>query len=232
MALNSLLAPAIAPLAARDTQSLASVWARLQPNSCPETYNFHLHTVCSDGQLQPHALMEQAVAIGLRGLAITDHHTVRGYQAAQAWLDERDRAPDLPHLWTGVEITATLLETEVHILGYGFDPGATVMAPYLQGSAPSGEAARAEQAIAAIHASGGLAVLAHPERYRLPARQLIPAAAALGIDGVETYYAYRHVDPWEPTPVQTAQVRDLGVQYGLFHTCGTDTHGNNLRLRL
>ncbi len=220
------------PFAARDTRALASVWARLQPDSCPETYNFHMHTVCSDGKLHPHELMAQALEIGLRGLAITDHHTVRGYHAAQNWLEAQAPERDRPHLWTGVEITSLLLDAEVHILGYGFDPDSAALTPYLQGGAPQGEAAQARLVIQALKAAGGLVVLAHPERYRLPASQLVPAAVTLGLDGVETYYAYRHVDPWEPTPAQTAQVRDLSLQYGLFRTCGTDTHGTNLRLRL
>ncbi len=232
MALNSALASATVPATARDTRALARVWATLQPDSCPETYNFHMHTVCSDGQLHPHSLIEQAVNIGLQGLAITDHHTVRGYQAAQEWLDARRPHRPHPQLWTGVEVTASLLDTEVHILGYGFDPSSAALAPYLQGSAPRGDAATAQQTIAALHAAGALVVLAHPERYRRPARQLIPAAAALGIDGVETYYAYRHVDPWQPTPAQTMQVQELAAQYGLLNTCGTDTHGTNLLIRL
>lgn len=77
-----------------------------------------------------------------------------------------------------------------------------------------------------------MVVLAHPERYRLPARDLIPAAAKLGIDGVETYYAYRNVNPWQPTPEQTERVQELADAYGLFNTCGTDTHGMDLRVRV
>ena len=64
------------------------------------------------------------------------------------------------------------------------------VAGYLQGSRPKGERALAGQVIASIQQAGGLAVLAHPERYRRSATELIPAAAKLNIDGVETYYAY------------------------------------------
>lgn len=145
MALNSTLAPAIAPASARDTRALAQVWAQLKPDSCPEIYNFHMHTVNSDGQLPPHTLMEQTIDIGLRGLAITDHHTVQGYCTAQAWLDERKHWSNLPQLWTGVEISAQLLETEVHILGYGFEPSdarspptSTVTPPKVKPHKPNG----------------------------------------------------------------------------------------------
>jgi predicted metal-dependent phosphoesterase TrpH len=125
-----------------------------------------------------------------------------------------------------------LLDTEVHILGYGFDPNSSSLEPYLQGKSPQGESAQAFRAIDGIHQAGGLAVLAHPARYHRSATDLIPAAVNLGIDGVETYYAYNNPSPWQPSPKQTTQVQQLAQTYGLLHTCGTDTHGTNLLQRL
>ena len=55
---------------------LKEVFQNLDAQSCPNSYNFHMHTVYSDGKLQPSELMQQAINIGLKGLAITDHHTV------------------------------------------------------------------------------------------------------------------------------------------------------------
>ncbi|MDY7014231.1 MAG: PHP domain-containing protein [Cyanobacteriota bacterium] len=235
MAFNTALALASASPAARDTDALQRVWETIQPDSCPHSYNFHLHTHCSDGQLKPEALIEQAVKIGLKGLAITDHHTVSGYRAAQFWLDEaRARHSDrqLPQLWVGVEITALLLGVEVHILGYGFDPENAAIAPYLQGNSPHGYEARTDRVIEAIHQAGGLAILAHPERYPKPAKKLVPAVVEAGIDGLETYYAYRKTNPWRPTFPQTRTVEELSDRYNLFRTCGTDSHGLDILLRL
>lgn len=79
---------------------------------------------------------------------------------------------------------------------------------------------------------GGLAVLAHPARYRRSPEDLIPAAAALGIDGVETYYGYDNSDPWKPSPKQTEEIRHLADLHGLMHTCGTDSHGFKISKRL
>ena len=45
--------------AAQDTQRLRSVWETLDSASCPSLYNFHLHTVASDGKLSPVQLIEQ-----------------------------------------------------------------------------------------------------------------------------------------------------------------------------
>lgn len=218
---------------AQDTQALKQVWETIQPNSCPSSYNFHLHTHCSDGKLAPEELISQAITIGLKGLAITDHHSVKGYEIAQTYLHkahQKQPHQPLPHLWTGVEVTSNLFGTEVHILGYGFDSRHLAMNPYLLGHRPLDNDAR--EVITAIHSAGGLVVLAHPERYRKPAKVLIPLAVELGIDGVETYYAYGNPNPWTPSPRQTTTVQELGQQYNLYHTCGTDTHGSSLLCRL
>ncbi len=220
---------------AQDTVYLKSVWDTINFISCPYSYNFHMHTTSSDGKLTPLGLMQQAIAIGLKGLAITDHHSVDGYQQAQQYLSQLVTNQDienLPHLWTGVEITSTLLEVEVHILGYGFNPENPSLEQYLQGDKPQGKNAEAKQVIDCIHQAGGLAVLAHPERYRRSAAQLIPAAANIGIDGVETYYAYNHPIIWTPSPAQTQKVKELATKYNLYSTCGTDSHGLNLLQRI
>jgi predicted metal-dependent phosphoesterase TrpH len=216
---------------ARDRTALKQVFQTLHAHSCPKHYNFHMHTVYSDGRLSPERVIEQAVEIGLEGLAITDHHSVGGYYAAQRWLDELD-GDSLPTLWTGIEINAKLLTSEVHILGYAFDPDSPLMHPYLQGRTTRAENYQAANVIAAIQAAGGLAVLAHPERYRRSASDLIPEAARLGIDGAEAYYAYGNPHPWQPSPKQTKRVLHLNQEYGLLSTCGTDTHGSNIRRRL
>lgn len=59
----------------------------------------------------------------------------------------------------------------------------------------------------------------------------IPAAAKLGLDGVETYYCYGSCNPWQPSQKQTAMVKHCGDSHGLMQTCGTDTHGLDMRRR-
>lgn len=218
-----------------DVQVLKEVWVDLKKDSCPYHYNFHMHTVYSDGQLTPVALIEQALQIGLKGMAITDHHSVKGYQIAQAWLDEkRQSQPEirLPHLWTGVEVTSDLFGTEVHLLGYGFFPEHPTMIPYLQGERPKASDALAVNVIHALHQAGGLVVLAHPSRYNRSAEMLIPSAAQLGIDGVEAYYAYGNPKPWTPSVKETETALLLSQIHQLFNTCGTDSHGKSLLQRI
>lgn len=220
---------------AQDTKRLKSVWETIDSTSCPRSYNFHLHTIASDGRLTPLELLQQAIATQLKGFAITDHHSVASFRYVEqelAALASNNTETELPHLWTGVEITSQLLGTEVHILGFGFDPDSPYLSSYLQGDKPQGVAGTAERVINSIHQAGGLAVLAHPERYRISAKKLIPAAAKLGIDGVETYYAYNNPPVWRPSPGKTELVADLAEKYSLLSTCGTDTHGMSILQRL
>lgn len=242
-------APSISKrVAAQDTQALRQIFAAIEANSCPSAYNFHMHTTYSDGRLKPDELIRQAISLELRGLAITDHHTIQGYCRARAWLEDwRWRNPtsvykgalssdypqnSSPHLWIGVEINALLLDTEVHILGYAFSPSHPDIQLYLQGVAPQKYDRQAEKVIGAIQTAGGIAVLAHPARYRRPALDLIPEAVRLGIDGVETYYAYDNPSIWRPSPHQTIAIKQLADSYQLLSTCGTDTHGLSLNKRL
>ena len=230
IAFSPLITPTV-----RDNNSLRQVWKTVNADSCPLSYNFHMHTSCSDGKLTPLALIQQAIHIGLKGLTITDHHSIDGYFIAQEWLNQLNQYQNhrpLPHLWTGVEITSNLQGVEVHILGYAFEPHHPAIKPYLQGLRPQGRNAEASAVIDSIHQAGGLAVLAHPARYRRPASELIPLAAYLGIDGVEAYYAYGNSKPWKPSKVQTEQVKQLAFQYNLYTTCGTDSHGLDLCQRI
>lgn len=218
------------------TSKLRKIFASVDAMSCPHRLNFHLHTVHSDGKMQAVDLIQQAIALRVSDLAITDHHEIAGYYIAKKYLERfasqsSDRA-SLPTLWSGIEVNASLIFTEVHILGYGFDPEHEAMLPYLQGKTTAGLDYQAISVIKAMHLAGGLAVLAHPARYRRSPEDLIPAAAALGIDGVETYYGYDNSDPWKPSPKQTEEIRHLADSHGLMHTCGTDSHGFKISKRL
>ncbi|MFN3361178.1 MAG: PHP domain-containing protein [Pseudanabaenaceae cyanobacterium] len=222
------------PPVKRATSVLREIFAQVEGNSCPYTLNFHLHSCFSDGQMHPRDIVEQAVNLKIRHFAITDHHTIEGYEVARQELIYRKRSGEtnLPQLWTGVEINASLLFTEVHILGYDFDPRHPALLPYLQSKATAGIDYQAVKVINAIHQAGGIAVLAHPARYRRPARELIVEAAKLGIDGVETYYSYENCDPWQPTKKVTAEIKPIVEDLGLLHTCGTDSHGLKITRRI
>ncbi len=75
--------------------------------------DLHAHTDCSDGALSPRRLVDLAVRNGLSALAITDHDTLDGYEAAVPHAMQRGL-----ELVCGVELSASFLGRPIHILGY------------------------------------------------------------------------------------------------------------------
>jgi predicted metal-dependent phosphoesterase TrpH len=71
-------------------------------------------------------------------------------------------------------------------------------------------------AIAMVHAAGGLAVLAHPGSSAT--RERLEALRALGMDGVEAKHPSH-------SPQDTARIRTLAEQMGLLLSGGSDWHG-------
>jgi predicted metal-dependent phosphoesterase TrpH len=134
----------------------------------------------------------------------------------------------VPQLWPGVEISCLLEGCLVHVIALGFEAGHPDLAPYCQGSAPVGPALQALEVCRRIHGAGGLALLAHPARYRLPFQRLIEAAALLGFDGAEAYYDYAMQSQWAPSPLVCEAIASQLDNLGLLRSCGTDTHGLQL----
>ena len=76
------------------------------------------------------------------------------------------------------------------------------------------------EAIDCIHASGGVAVVAHPGRIRMDReekKEVLDRLADYGVDGIETYYT-THTDE------ETEYFRAYAEERGLFVTGGSDTH--------
>lgn len=226
------MVPPEPPTAAAGGHPLAAVLAQVHAGSCPGELNFHCHTLCSDGSLAPERLGEQAVALGLRHLAVTDHHCTAALEPLRRWFDDQAvQGTAVPTLWSGVEISCLLEGCLVHVLALGFEEGSADLAPYRQGQAPVGEALRAAEVVRRIHGAGGLALLAHPARYRLPFPRLVTAAAELGMDGGEAWYDYGMQPCWQPTPLVCDAIAAQLENLGLLRSCGTDTHGLELRGR-
>ncbi len=211
---------------------LRAVLNTVGPESCPGLLNFHCHTVCSDGSLEPVALIEQASARNLSHIAVTDHHSIAAYVPMVHWLERaRDQGVNTPILWSGMEISCILRGCLVHVLALGFTPGHPSLLPYSSGDAAVGAPLRAGEVRKAIHEAGGIAILAHPGRYRLGFSELIDAAAELGFDGGEAWYDYDMQERWEPTPLICESIDKQLKNLGLLRTCGTDTHGIDLKGR-
>lgn len=77
--------------------------------------DLHAHTTASDGALQPSELVALARQVGLAVLAVTDHDTTAGLDAALA------TAGGGLEVIPGVELSTDAPEGEIHILGYFID---------------------------------------------------------------------------------------------------------------
>jgi len=215
-----------------ESHPLTPVLRRVDRDSCPGSLNFHCHTVVSDGSLPPVRLALQALALGLEHLAVTDHHSAAAHGEIHAvFQEEAERGRPVPQLWRGVEISCLLEGCLVHVLGLGFLEEHPTLHPYLHGQAVVGPALRAEAVVRAIQDAGGLALLAHPARYRLPFSRLIAAADQLGFDGAEAWYDYSMQGAWTPTPMVCEAIASDLERRGLLASCGTDTHGLGLDSR-
>ena len=80
--------------------------------------------------------------------------------------------------------------------------------------------------IKAIHAAGGVAVLAHPACYwAINLDHFVKSLINLGLDGIEVYYPYRRhrgIIKFHTA----ASVKKIGEKYNLIMTGGSDSHGH------
>ncbi len=82
----------------------------------PHRVDLHTHSTASDGELSPAELVQLALERGLDVIALTDHDSVAGLDAAlQA--AQGTRLEVIP----GVELSADVPQAEVHVLGYWMD---------------------------------------------------------------------------------------------------------------
>ncbi len=211
---------------------LIDVINSIEPSSCPYHINLHCHSIHSDGSMEPIDILHQAQKIGLSHIAVTDHHSIQAYQEINnVLLSNPNVEYKYPSLWSGIEISALLNNCLVHILGLGFDISSPSLSPYINGESAIGSSLSAYSVITAIHDAGGLAVLAHPARYRVAYDILIDSANKLGIDGLETWYDYDYGLRWEPSSFICEKIKLKSLQHNLLSTCGTDSHGYQLTSR-
>ncbi len=85
-------------------------------NSIPQRIDLHMHSTASDGEHTPAELVQLAIERGLTTIALTDHDSVGGLDAAIA----AARGTALQVI-PGVELSCDVPQTEVHVLGYFID---------------------------------------------------------------------------------------------------------------
>lgn len=81
--------------------------------------DLHIHTTASDGAWAPEKVVAAAARGGLDVIAIADHDTTAGIEAAQAAGAECN-----VQVVPALEVSSTRDAREIHVLGYFVDPGA------------------------------------------------------------------------------------------------------------
>lgn len=113
--------------------------------------DFHLHTLVSDGELDPLALLARAKAHGISHLSITDHDALGAYAWKDGAVFPEARRLGL-ELTVGIEMDADLDGLEVHVLGFEIALDAPAFLAHLE----SVRAARFERARREIAIVNGL----------------------------------------------------------------------------
>jgi 3',5'-nucleoside bisphosphate phosphatase len=140
--------------------------------------DLHLHSTASDGVLEPAALVAHVAAAGVRLMALTDHDTVAGVEAAAIAANTHGIA-----FVAGVELSASWRGKGVHVLGLAIDPRAPALARALacQQALREERAARIAERLEAAGAPGRDALAGIRGAGSLPTRtHFARALVALG----------------------------------------------------
>jgi predicted metal-dependent phosphoesterase TrpH len=121
--------------------------------------DLHTHSTASDGSLTPSELLRRAAGLGVRALSLTDHDTVKGLEEA---MDAAGSAG--VGFLTGVELSVGYEDTEIHLLGYGMEPGNRALRETLDVLA-SERYDRMEKMVARLREAGVPAVFDDVRRY-------------------------------------------------------------------
>jgi 3',5'-nucleoside bisphosphate phosphatase len=119
-----------------------------------------VHTTASDGRLSPTEVVREAVARGLRAIAVTDHDVLSGLEEA------RSMAPRGFEVVSGIEMTCQWQgQRAVHVLGYFVDPSNALLEAALR-RAEALMADHVDGVLEEIRKVGGKLVRQDLDRYR------------------------------------------------------------------
>jgi 3',5'-nucleoside bisphosphate phosphatase len=79
--------------------------------------DLHMHSTHSDGALPVRHLIDYCVEQGLAAIAVTDHDNIDSYEDGREYAQSRGL-----EFIPGVEISSSIGGSDIHILGYMFDP--------------------------------------------------------------------------------------------------------------
>jgi len=82
-----------------------------------EFVDLHMHSTFSDGGLPVRDLIDYCVEQGLTAIAVTDHDNIDSFEDGREYAQSRGL-----EFIPGVEISSSIGGSDIHILGYMFDP--------------------------------------------------------------------------------------------------------------
>jgi len=156
--------------------------------------DFHVHAFVGDGGIAPWMMQRQAARAGLDVIAITNHNQTLSARLGR-WAARRSKGPLVV---VGEEITGR----DFHLIAVGIDRPVDWDQP-------------ARQAIAAVHAQGGVAIAAHPmhgfaEGYDDAALAALDGLEAAHPDSLAPAVGRQFEEFWERTLARNAEVAAIG----------------------
>jgi len=94
----------------------------------PTNFDFHCHSIVSDGFLRPQVVAQRAAGNGVDLWALTDHDDLGGLAEASAAAKEAGMA-----FVNGVEISIEWRGVPIHVVGLGFDPANPALSSGVEG---------------------------------------------------------------------------------------------------
>lgn len=107
--------------------------------------DFHSHTLCSDGSLEPQALADLMAAQKVAAYAVTDHDTLAAYGRFTPHPGAR--------VISGIEINTHYRNCEVHVLGYGIAVDDPALSAFLTANRAN-RRARTERMVGQLREAG------------------------------------------------------------------------------
>jgi predicted metal-dependent phosphoesterase TrpH len=133
--------------------------------------DLHLHSTASDGMLDPAALVMHVADRGVKLMALTDHDTVAGVDAAARAARERGIG-----FVAGVELSVSWRGRALHVLGLAIDPRASALSTGL-GAQRELRESRAERIAEKLQAAGA------------PGREALASIRSAGSMPTRTHFA-------------------------------------------
>ncbi len=158
----------------------------------------HTHSELShDGRDPVDLLLEQAAAVGLDALAVTDHDEI------DASIEAAERAPDYGLVGiVGMEVTCAA----GHVLAFGIDDLVESGLPF-------------DETLNRIHDQGGIAVIPHPfQKTRHGVAAHVTDEQLASADAIEVYNSRLF------TGRSNRQAGKFAIRHGLPMTAGSDAH--------